>query len=145
MKRRSLIASVAFLAVLASGGCASGVAYTEYANKIQSVAPDLGRIYVYRTSPVAAAVQPRVRLNGEVVGKAKPRGFFFIDREPGEYELSTSTEVKRSLRLTLDANEEKYVRLEPKLGVLAGHIKPVLVDPEVGKQEIAKTRHIGGI
>ena len=46
--------------------------------------------------------------------------------------------------MTLDANEEKYVRLEIKMGAFVGHIKPVLVDTSVGKEEIQKMKYIGG-
>lgn len=48
----------------------------------------MGRIYVYRTAAFGAAVQPKVRLNEEVIGKAVPKGFFYVDRPIGEYTLS---------------------------------------------------------
>lgn len=125
------------------GACASGTPYDEYASTMQSVSADSGRIYIYRTSALGAAIQPAIRLNGEVVGKAVPKGFFFLDRPSGAYEISASTEAKRSLSTTLDAGEEKYVRLEIKMGLLAGHVKPVLVDRSVGEEEIKKTKYVG--
>lgn len=83
-------------------GCATGPKYTEVASSFDALEPGKGRIFIYRPSSFGAAIQPKVRLDGEVVGKAKPHGFFFVDHAPGEYEIVTSTEVERSLSLTLD-------------------------------------------
>lgn len=131
------------LAVVTLAGCASGPTYDEYADNISPAAPDSGRIYLYRTSAMGAAVQPGVRLNGEVIGKATARGFFYVDRPAGTYEISASTEAKRSLSIGLEAGDEKYVRLEIKMGFFVGHIKPVLVENSVGQKEIKKTKYIG--
>lgn len=126
------------------GGCASGPGYNEYADQIAPVDDDKGRIYMYRTTTLGAAVQPSIRLNGEVVGKATPKGFFYVDRPAGEYTISATTEAKRALSMTLEAGQERYVRLEMKMGFLAGHVKPVLVDNDEGQAEIQKTKYTGG-
>ncbi len=138
-----IIALSLIISALTLTGCASGPTFTEYAANIPEVPADSGRIYVYRTATFGAAVQPGIRVNGEVAGKAVPKGFFFIDRPVGSYEVSASTEAKRSLTLNLDSGEEKYVRLEVKMGLFAGHVKPVLVDNAVGKEEILKTKYTG--
>lgn len=121
-------------------GCASGPSFNEYSSSIPDMASDTGRIYIYRSSALGAAIQPKIRINGEVVGNAVPKGFFYVDRPAGNYEISASTEAKRSLTLGLEPGDERYVRLEVKMGLLAGHIKPVLVENSVGKQEILKTK-----
>ncbi len=131
------------IVVLLATGCASGPAYKDYADQIQSVSSDMGRVYFYRSTSMGAAVQPKIRMNDEVVGTAVPKGFFFADKPAGDYEISAKTEAKRSLKLKLEAGEEKYVRLEMKMGFMVGHVKPVLVDSEVGKKEIKKTKYIG--
>ena len=135
--------TVLLLVSLALGGCASGLKYDDISGSFAPVLSNQGRIYVYRTATYGAAVQPAVRLNGEVIGKAKPKGFFYVDRPPGTYEISTSTETKRSLSLNLEAGDERYVRLEVKMGLFVGHIKPVLVDNAVGQKGIKKTRYTG--
>ncbi len=134
---------VCFAAVALMAGCASGPSFQEHASTMEPVSAELGRIYLYRTTALGAAVQPAVRVNGEVVGKASPKGFFYVDREPGTYEISASTEAERSLSLTLDAGEEKYVRLEMKMGLFVGHVKPVLVDTDEGREELAKMKYTG--
>ncbi len=141
--RNKLIAGFMTGVFLILTGCASGPKFAEFQSELAPVTENNGRIYVYRNSAFGAAIQPAVRLNDEVVGKAKPKGFFVIDRPAGNYVISASTEAKRSLSLALANGEEKYVRLEIKIGLLAGHIKPVLVEPDIGKEEIKKTKYIG--
>ena len=140
MKFRNLLLGLVFFGL---AGCASGPTYEEYKSNMQPVSPDNGRIYVYRTSALGAAIQPKVRLDGDPVGKAVPKGFFYLDLPPGDYTISASTEAERSLSLNLGAGEEKYVRLEIKMGVFAGHVKPVLVDNDEGAVELRKTKFVG--
>ena len=85
-----------------------------------------------------------VNVNGNEVGKAKPKGFFCVDLPPGDYDISASTETERKLKVTLDKGEEMYVRLEFNMGAFVGHIKPVLVDSDAGMEELKKTKYIGG-
>ncbi len=134
---------IALTLSLLLAGCASGPSYDEYAGNIDAVDPAKGRIYVYRTATLGAAIQPAVRLNGSEVGKAKPKGFFYVDVDPGDYTISCSTEAERNLSLNVGAGETRYVRLEVKMGVFAGHIKPVLVDNNAGSSEIKKTKYTG--
>ena len=123
--------------------CASGPTYQEYESSIPTLEGDMGRIYIYRTSAFGAAVQPEIRLNEEVIGKAVPKGFFYVDQPAGEYTVSASTEAKRAVSFVLDDHEHKYIRLEIKMGLFVGHIKPVLVEDEVGREEIRETKFVG--
>ena len=143
MDRRVLVV-VAVVALTLAGCASSGPKFAEMtALKTEATKPGTGRIYFYRTGVLGAAVQPDVRLNGEKVGKAVPQGFFFADRPPGSYEVSTSTEVERRLSFTLEANEVRYVRLNISMGVFVGRVYGELVDPAKGVAEIADTRYTG--
>jgi hypothetical protein len=125
-------------------GCATtGPKFNELAPTISNLAPDTGRIYIYRTVILGAAVQPDVKINGEVVGSAVPQGFFYVDRAPGSYEILTSTEVDRKLTLTLDNGETRFVRLGISMGFMVGHVYPELVENAVGQSEIQECRYIG--
>jgi hypothetical protein len=65
-------------------GCAtSGPKYLEMVPNMTKLSPDMGRIYIYRTTVLGAAIQPDVKVNGEVVGSAVPNGFFYVDRSSG--------------------------------------------------------------
>jgi Protein of unknown function (DUF2846) len=80
----------------------------------------MGRIYFYRTALIGAAVQPDVKLNGEVVGKAVPNGFFYADRPAGNYQVATETEVERKLTFTLERGQVRYARLNISMGSSSG-------------------------
>jgi hypothetical protein len=142
MKIRSILFIFPAVILLLSG-CATGPKYTEVASGFDVLDPEKGRIYIYRPSAFGAAIQPKVTLNGEVVGKAVSHGFFFVDRAPGEYLIMTSTEVDRSLSVTLEKHETRYVRLKTSIGFVVGHIYPELVDPAEGQEEIRKLSYIG--
>ena len=125
-------------------GCASGPKFAQARASIPPAPQDHGRIYFFRTSALGAAVQPAVKLNGEKVGTAKPGGFFYADRAPGNYQIETSTEVKRRLSLSLDKGQTRYVRLNMGMGFFVGHVWPELVDDQTGEKEISKCSFTGG-
>jgi hypothetical protein len=125
-------------------GCAtSGVKYAELSPQALEFSPDSGRLYFYRTSALGAAVQPEVKLDGEVVGTAVAEGYFYVDRAPGTYQISTSTEVERTLTVTVEKGQTLYVRLNMSFGFFLGHVTPVLVDEETAKKEIRDCHYIG--
>jgi hypothetical protein len=137
---RAIILLASFIVLF---GCAtSGAKYAEL-NPTIPLKPDTGRIFIYRTALMGAAVQPGVRVNGEEVGSAVPNGFFYVDRVPGSYEIMTSTEVDRKLSLTLDKGEARFVKLNISMGFFAGHVYPELVDPATGEKEIQDCHYTG--
>ncbi|MDH5277240.1 MAG: DUF2846 domain-containing protein [Gammaproteobacteria bacterium] len=130
------------LVVLLLGACASGAKFSDTAPSLQPVSADTGRIFFYRPSSMGAAIQPKVHLNDEVVGEAIAQGYFFVDRPPGEYKVTTSTEVERSLSFVLEANQTRYVRLSMSMGFVAGHVTPKLIDAETALKELKNTKAI---
>lgn len=143
MKTLSKLLFIVMVSFFAVGCATSGPKYTELMPSVSSVPPDSGRIYIYRTSILGAAIQPEVKINGEVVGRAVPNGFFYIDKKPGTYEILTSTEVDRKLSLLLDAGQNRFVRLNISMGFFVGHVYPELVEPEIGQKEIEDCRFTG--
>jgi hypothetical protein len=111
----------------------------------QSRSPGSGRIYIYRTTTFGGAIQPSVRLDEQRVGKAIPEGFFFVDRSPGGYQIATSTEVDRTLSLTLEQGQIRFVRLDVSMGFMVGHVYPVFVDDAVGKKKIEIISYTGTV
>lgn len=142
MKRTPGICVLLVLHLLVAG-CASGPKFEDYSAKIGDVPVGNGRIYVYRPSSLGFAIAPEVVLNGNVVGGSTAKGFFYVDRPPGEYKLTTSTEVDRSLSLTLDEGQVRYVRLSVALGFFVAHVYPELVESSVGQEEIRSCSYTG--
>jgi hypothetical protein len=126
------------MAILAAGlllaACASGPKYADMKSSIPPLASDKGRIYFYRSSSMAGgAIQPHVVLNGETVGSSKPGGFFYVDRAPGNYEATCSTEVERKATFVLAAGQERFIKTSISMGLLGGHVTPELVDNAIGQ------------
>ena len=143
--RASRSLTLTFLVVIALAGCATtGPRLSEVEAKIPAVSADQGRIYFYRKSIFFGdGLRPPVKLNGEEVGRPVPDGFFFIDRPAGDYVVSVSTEVERSLPFTLARHEEKYVRFEATMGVFVGHISPELVDRNEALAQMSDMHYVG--
>lgn len=129
------------LLALSLTACASGIKYTAYAPTMPVVPPDTGRIFFYRTAVLGFAVVPDVWLNDKVVGSAKPQGFFFVDRPPGEYQVRTQTEVTRTLSFVLDAGQTRYVRLSIGMGFFVGHVYGELVEPDTALKELQECKY----
>jgi len=135
--------AVAMLSILAAG-CATGTKFSQMSSSIPPVRADEGRVYFMRSSSLfGAAIQPDIRLNGEVVGESKPGGFFYVDRPQGTYQASTSTETEKTLSFTLDAGETKYVRSSPSFGLVVGRIVLDLETPDKALQELPSLSYIG--
>lgn len=131
-------------AALMMTGCASGPQYSTLHGTEPALASGNARVYVYRAGHfVGSAVQPDVKLNDQVVGSATPGGYFFFDRPAGNYEISATTEVRRSLSLTLEPAQERYVRLNIGMGFFVGHVWPELIDNQVAGKEIQKCHYTG--
>ncbi len=136
MNRRILL-SVVVLAGAFLAGCASGPKFSEISNSIPPIPAAEGRVYFFRSSSMmGAAIQPDIRLNGQVVGTSKPGGFFYVDRPAGGYTAATSTETEKTATFTLDVGETKYLRTSPTFGLLVGRIVVEIEDPQKAKAEI---------
>ncbi|TAK94246.1 MAG: DUF2846 domain-containing protein [Verrucomicrobia bacterium] len=135
MKLLKVLVLPAIAAMLVTG-CASGPRYNEVKASFPPLPAEKGRIFFYRTAVLGAGVQPSVKLNDTPVGSAKPKGFFYVDRPPGDYRVETSTEVSRRLSLTLEAGQTRYVRLNMAMGFFVGHVWPELVENATGELEL---------
>lgn len=131
-------------AVSLMAGCASGVKHSEMASSMPTLKQGEGRVYFMRSASMfGAAVQPDIRLNGEVVGESKPGGFFFVDRPAGKYVASSSTETEKTLSFALDAGETKYVRTYPSMGFAVGRVILELETPEKARAALADLAYTG--
>jgi hypothetical protein len=121
----------------------SGPKYSEMVNSTPPLSGGEGRVYIYRTSALGAALQPAVELDGSVVGKAVPKGFFYVDCAAGNHRIATSTEVERELTFHVGEGQTRYVRLDVSMGFFVGHVYPDLVEQEKAIAEIGSCHYIG--
>ena len=125
-------------------GCASGPRYGAVAATIPSIEDNRGRIYFYRSRTMfGAAVQADIRLNGEVVGKSIPGGFFYVDTPPGDYTVSCATKAKRTVTFTLATGETRYVRTHVAMGLFVGRLHPIVEDEMHAHKTLVKASYIG--
>ena len=125
------------LSVMFTAGC--GGSKTTFSLSEIGIAEGKGRICMYRPSSlVAMTTSPNVKLDGEVIGKAKNGKFFYIDKEPGEYTISTDALLlaKESLNVTLESGQTIYVEMKAKMGAVQGSIPPILVSEGEGENAI---------
>jgi hypothetical protein len=143
MKKNALLYVLLAIVGAALSGCATGPKFGDIGGTLPQLKSDSGRIYIYRTTILGAAIQPDVKLDGQVVGSAKPKGFFYVDCAPGSHQISSSTEVTRTLSLTLEAGQVRYVRLNISMGFFVGHVYPELVEADQGKNDLTGCSYIG--
>ena len=144
MTRTTMLLLALIVAATVLGGCASGPKYGEVAHRIPAMSDSEGRIFFYRDgSPFGSGVQPKIRLNDEVVGKSVPGGFFYVDRPAGSYEARCTTEAEKHLTFTLGANEKLYVRTRVTMGVFVGQVHPRLEDEEEAMKTLRKASYTG--
>jgi hypothetical protein len=85
-------------------------------SSIPTLRPGEGRIFFLRSSSLlGAALQPDIRLNGQVIGASKPGGFFYVDRTAGRYIASTATETAKTVTFALDPGETKATLNKPPI------------------------------
>jgi hypothetical protein len=146
MRRSFLKLALAASVVALASGCATGIKHDQMASSLPSIKAGEGRIYFLRSaSMVGAAVQPDIRLNGQVVGQSKPGGFFYVDRPAGSYVASTSTETEKTVSFTLQSGETKYIRSSVSFGLMVGRVVLEPETPEKAKAELGSLSYTGPV
>ena len=146
MKRTFLKLAAIGACTVVFAGCASGIKQRDMADSMPSLKSGEGRVYFFRSSSLmGAAIQPDIRLNGQVVGTSKPGGFFYVDRPAGNYVASTSTETEKTASFVLGAGETKYVRTSPSFGVVVGRIVVELESAEKANAELPSLSYTGTV
>ena len=95
--RLARVGLLSLVALVLAGCAATGPRFSEVQESFPAIKPGHGRLMVYRSGGLGPAIQPDVRLNGDVVGKMQPEGFFFVDRPTGRYTVSARTEIESSV------------------------------------------------
>ena len=98
---------VAAIVVLMLQGCAAtGPRPSELPAAANAVPPGYGRLVFYRAAGFAgSAVQPDIKVDGQVVGQSRPGGFFHVDVGPGRHVVEVSTETTSRLEIETRAGQ----------------------------------------
>jgi len=98
-------------AVLLLDACASQLSYSEMQALMPQQPADKGRIYFYRESAwMGNLITPDIMVNGAVVGISTPGTFFYVDRDPGAYQVSCGAGTLNQTSFSLAAGQDVYVR-----------------------------------
>lgn len=144
MLRRLLTAAAVLLVLWLQGCAATGPKGAEMVSTLGSIPQGYGRIVFYRSSSiVGAAVQPEIRLDGQVVGQSKPGGFFYVDAAPGKHTASASTEVASNVDIQVVAGQTHYVRSAIGLGLLVGRVVLSVEGMITAKGELSSLSYTG--
>jgi len=134
---------LSWLLVLLVAACATGPKFESVASSLAARPQGKARIFFYRATSLGAAIQPDIRLNGKVVGKAEPHGVFFVDVDPGNMEVVSGSEVEKKLTFQVAPGDRRYVRMAVGFGVVVWRVIPELVDEAEAKQEMAGLAYTG--
>jgi hypothetical protein len=130
-------------AALLLGGCASQLNYSQVRALEPPVAAGKGRIYVYRNEAwLGNLVTPDVTLDGKTVGVSNPGAFFFVDRDPGSYQLVCGNGDRNSATIALAAGAEVYVRTSVARSVVKSEMIMEVVQNTAAVPEIAQLKYV---
>jgi len=124
--------------------CSSTGQGAESQPNLPAISDGNGRVYFFRSSGMGgAAIRPEITLNGQTVGRSSPGTWFYVDREPGTYEVRCSVIMEHSTMFPLEAGETVYVKTRVTMGVYAGHARPSIVSAGEAQSAIAKCKYTG--
>lgn len=134
------------VAIFLTGCAATGPRYAEVEASLPTLRSGYGRLVVYRPGSLAGgAVQPDIKLNGEVIGKSQSGGFFFVDRTAGKYTVSARTEIETTLDAELVEGNATYVQTSITMGLFVGHPNLTLQSESLAIQQLPGLAYTGGI
>lgn len=132
-------------AIFLTGCAATGPRYAEVEANFPSLRSGYGRLVVYRSGGLGPAVQPDIKLNGEVIGKSQSQGFFFVDRTAGRYTVSARTEIETTLDVELVEGNTTYVQTGITMGLFVGHPSLSLQSESTAVRQLPRLAYTGGI
>lgn len=131
--------------VVLTGCAATGPRYAEVESNFPHLRPGYGRVLVYRLGGAGGAVQPEIKLDGELIGKAQPEGFFFVDRAVGRHTLTARTEVQATTELELVEGATVYVQFGISMGLFVGHPRLTVQSPSAAVPLLGGLAYTGSV
>jgi len=123
--------------------CATGNKFSDLLPSTKPSNAEVGRIFFYKVSSFGTALRPEVLLNGEKIGEVAGYSFFYIDRPPGDYELTIRTDVDHKTSFVLDKGQTRFIRFSTSFGFFTGYVYGELVDEIQALSEIQNCVYTG--
>lgn len=143
--RLARVGLLGLVALVLAGCAATGPRFSEVQESFPAIKPGHGRLMVYRSGGLGPAIQPDVRLNGDVVGKMQPEGFFFVDRPTGRYTVSARTEIESSVDVDLTDGATVYVETLITMGLFVGQPRLSLQSETMARPKLTALAYTGSI
>jgi hypothetical protein len=135
--------SLTVAAALLLGACANQLSYSQLQPLLPPLAADKGRIYVYRDSAwLGNLVTPDVVLDSKVIGTSVPGAFFFVDRDPGDYQVFCGMGDRNSVSFPLAAGQQVYVRTSLAPSVVKSEMITEVVQNNVAIPAIYQLKYV---
>src|SRR5690349_17616789 len=113
---------------LTIAGCSTEphMSYADYRATLAPPQAGMGRIWFYRTHIFwGDAAKSQVNVDWKRVGVAVPGYFFMVEKPEGLREIETVTEWPQRVIVKVNTNEDIYIKMAVRPGVILGHIVPV--------------------
>lgn len=106
------------------------------------LAPNAGRIIVYRDALMSPQRQPVVLLDGVETSAIKTRTYFQIDRPAGDYAIALAGESAAPLNLNLTPGQTVYVCVNVHNAAGGTELYPKLVDKTTALRELSACKYL---
>jgi hypothetical protein len=129
--------SILFIGLLL-GACASHMTYSEMTIMMPPQPVDKARIFFYRKdSLVGNLVTPDILIDGKQAGVSNPDTFFYVDTDPGDYEVMCGNGEHNTIHVTVAAGDRAYVRTSVGKSI----VKSTMVTERVPLEEAVPEIH----
>lgn len=100
---------------------------------------DKALIYVVRPTMMGNKIQTKLAVDGNWVGVNRGDNYFYFTLEPGTHYFCSQAENHSALALKVEAGKTYYLQQKVTMGLMKARNKLVELDPEKGKEGVAKT------
>ncbi|MBT8098850.1 MAG: DUF2846 domain-containing protein [Gammaproteobacteria bacterium] len=130
------------VALLVTSACATtDSTYLQIVESIPPVPESQGRVFFYRASREPKKIRPEIRVSGQVVGRAVPNCFFYVDRRPGSYSVTSKSDAGQSMSINVRRAGVIYVRVDVKLTQVSWDLLLAIVPEKVALEEMKNTHY----
>lgn len=123
-------------------GCAAPMkAPPEKDSAAKSFAPAKSKssLYIFRNENYGGAVGMPISINGTDIGETAAKTFFRLDLEPGYYLVTSTSENKSELALTLTEGRNHFVWQEVRMGIWKARTALSQVDEKTGRDGVLES------